>query len=101
MKTPEFPEFIQKLHEADLPIDGIRGWLQNGENGQVLFLQTDQKTILPQHKHGDQWGIVIEGEMDFTIGDRTETYRQGDSYFIPARTMHGAILYMPESGFRI
>lgn len=96
MITPNFPEFIQNLPKADLPVDGIRGWLLNGENGQVLFLQADQKAVIPEHKHGDQWGIVIEGEMELTIGEKTKIYRKGDSYFIPAGTMHRAILY---SGF--
>ncbi|UCE05640.1 MAG: hypothetical protein JSW07_18900, partial [bacterium] len=65
---PKFPEFIQNLPEADLPVDGIRGWLLNSENGQVLFLKVDEEAIISEHKHGDQWGIVIEGEMELTIG---------------------------------
>jgi quercetin dioxygenase-like cupin family protein len=97
MNTPEFPEFIENLPRADLPVEGIRGWLLNGENGQLLFLRADQKTIIPEHKHGDQWGIVIEGEVELTIGGKTATYRQGDSYFIPAGTLHKAVLY---KGFR-
>jgi quercetin dioxygenase-like cupin family protein len=97
MKPPKFPEFIHNLPEADLPVVGIRGWLVQSENGQVLFLQADQQVRIPQHHHGDQWGIVIDGEMELTIGEKTDFYHQGDSYFIPAGVMHGAILY---KGFR-
>jgi len=93
MKAPEFPEFIKNLPQADIPIEGITGWLQNGEHGQVLFLQTDRKITVPEHSHGDQWGIVIDGEMELTIAGETKKYVQGDSYFIPAGTMHGAVLY--------
>jgi len=93
MKAPNFPEFIKNLSQADIPIEGITGWLQNGENGQVLFLQTDRKIEVPEHSHGDQWGIVIDGKMELTIAGKTEKYIQGDSYFIPAGTMHGAVLY--------
>lgn len=98
MKAPKYPEFIENLPEADLPVEGSRAWLFDGKNGQIMFLQADQKTVIPEHKHGDQWGIVIEGEMELTIGEKTEIYKQGDSYFIPAGTMHKAVLY---KGFRV
>ena len=97
MKPKSFPQFIQNLPEADLPVSGIRGWLFNGENGQVLFIRAEKKTLLPEHKHGDQWGIVVAGRMELTIGSSTDTYRQGDSYFIPSGTLHKAIL---EEGFQ-
>ena len=93
MKAPEFPEFIKNLPLADIPFEGITGWLQNGKNGQVLFLETDRKIAVPEHSHGDQWGIVIDGKMELTIAGQTQKYVQGDSYFIPAGTMHGAVLY--------
>ena len=93
MKPQTFPEFIQNLSEADLPLTGARGWLVNSENGQVLFILAIAQTLLPEHKHGDQWGIVVDGEMELTIGERTDIYRKGDSYFIPAGTTHKAVLY--------
>jgi mannose-6-phosphate isomerase-like protein (cupin superfamily) len=97
MRTPNFPEFIQNLPEADLPLSGVRGWLLNGEKGQVLFIQADEKTLLPSHKHGNQWGIVVDGEMELTIGNETGRYHKGDSYYMPAGTPHKAVLY---KGFR-
>lgn len=96
MTAKQFPQFIQNLPQADLPVSGIRGWLFNGEKGQLLFIRAEQKTLLPEHKHGDQWGIVVAGRMELTIGTSTGTYRQGDSYFIPAGTLHKATL---EQGF--
>ncbi len=97
MKPPKFPEFIQNLPQADLPAAGLRGWLVQSEQGQVLFLQADQQVQILPHSHGDQWGIVIDGEMEITIGEKIATFRQGDSYFIPAGTIHKATLY---KGFR-
>jgi len=97
MTAYNFPEFIQNLPEADLPVANIRGWLLNGENGQVLFIQADETTKIPEHKHGDQWGIVVAGEIELTIGDKTGIYRQGDSYNIPAGISHKAVLH---KGFR-
>ena len=97
MKSHTFPEFIQSLPEADLPVDTAHGWLFKGENGQVLFIRADEKTVIPEHRHGDQWGIVVEGKLELTIGEKTGIYRQGDSYYIPADTPHKAVLY---KGFR-
>ncbi len=97
MKSPAFPEFVRKLPRADLPLEELNGWLLRGEEGQVLLLQVDEERSLPEHEHGDQWGIVIDGEMELTLGGKTDTYRRGDSYFIPCGTPHGAIL---RKGFR-
>ena len=45
---------------------------------------------LPPHSHGAQWGTVVEGQIEFTIGGVTKTYGPGDSYDIPAGVEHGA-----------
>ncbi len=97
MKIPEFPRFIRSLPKADIPIEGVDAWILQGVDKQILLLEVHEEQDLPEHKHGDQWGIVIEGEMELTIGKETETYRRGDSYFIPAGTPHKAILH---EGFR-
>lgn len=93
MKSPAFPQFVRKLPRADLPLEDLNGWLLRGEDGQVLLLQVDDEQHVPEHMHGDQWGIVIDGSMELTIGGKTETYQRGDSYFIPAETAHKAILH--------
>lgn len=97
MKSPGFPVFIRSLPEADLPFDGLRGWLLQSESGQVLFMEADVDVIVPQHSHGDQWGIVIDGEIDLTIGDAARTYVSGETYVIPGGTPHQARIH---AGFR-
>ncbi len=90
MKTNSYPAVITRLPEADVPLDGIRGWLSQGQGHQILFVEIDAGSELPAHSHGDQWGIVVEGEMDLTIGGDARRYRAGDSYHIPAGTVHQA-----------
>jgi mannose-6-phosphate isomerase-like protein (cupin superfamily) len=97
MKSSEFPIFIRNLPEADLPFKGLRGWLLQSETGQILFNESDIEVSVPWHKHGNQWGVVIDGKIELTIGDETRTYSRGDSYFIPAGTAHKARIY---PGFR-
>ncbi|NCO16040.1 MAG: cupin domain-containing protein, partial [Alphaproteobacteria bacterium] len=36
--------------------------------------------------------VVVAGEIVFTIGDETRTYRPGDSYAIAAGVEHGAAI---------
>ena len=97
MKSQDFPDFVRLLPEADLPFDGLRGWLLQSESGQVVFMEADVDVIVPTHSHGDQWGVVIEGEIDLTVGDDHQTYTAGDTYFIPGGTPHHARIH---SGFR-
>ncbi len=90
MGNSAFPELITKLPKADIPIDGVRGWIVQGRDQQVVFFDIDPIGEIPPHSHGEQWGIVVEGEMELTIGGETRRYGPGDSYHIPAGVVHGA-----------
>ena len=63
MNRPEFPGFIKRLPEADLPFDGLRGWLLQSDSGQVLFNESDVEMTVPEHSHCNQWGFVIDGKI--------------------------------------
>jgi mannose-6-phosphate isomerase-like protein (cupin superfamily) len=93
----EFPDFVRRLPRADLPFEGLRGWLLQSEWGQVLFNESDIELSVPAHAHGNQWGTVIDGSIELTIGGKKRLYTRGDSYFIPAGTTHSAIIH---PGFR-
>ncbi len=88
--TATYPPIIADLPEADLPMAGARGWLLQGPNRQAVFFRLEPGTTVPLHHHGAQWGMVIEGELELTIGATTRTYRQGDTYLIGAGEPHGA-----------
>ena len=97
MKSSEFPSFVRSLPEASLPFEGLRGWLLQGNSGQVLFNESDVEVSVPDHSHGNQWGAVIDGKIEMTIGGQTRMFSRGDTYFIPAGTAHSARIY---PGFR-
>ena len=87
--TP-FPEMIRGLPEADLPMAGVRGWIVQAARTQTVFFDIEPNAEVPPHSHCAQWGMVIEGEMNLTIGGKTSLYRKGDWYYIPEGVTHSA-----------
>jgi len=90
MTSAAFPAVITGLPEADTCLPGVRAWLLAGDGRQVAFFEIEPIGSIPEHAHEEQWGIVVEGEMDLTIGGQTRRCRAGDSYHIPAGTPHSA-----------
>ncbi len=90
MGDSHFPDMIAGLPEADVPVEGVRGWISQAVDHQVCFLEIDAGVVVPPHSHGSQWGIVVEGEMDLTIDGETRACCKGDSYFIRAGVVHSA-----------
>jgi len=91
--TP-YPEMIRGLPEIDIPLEGVRGWLLQGDKTQVCFFDIEPIAQVPPHSHCAQWGMVIEGEMELTIGGKANLYRKGDWYYIPEGVTHGATFPM-------
>ena len=87
-----YPEFIQSFPALDVPFpeDVVQTNVIRSDHGLVAFFTFHKDMELPPHAHGAQWGTVIAGEIEFTIGGETKTYRHGDSYDIPAGVEHGA-----------
>lgn len=85
-----FPGVVENLPKADIPVEGVDARLLQSENGQLVFFDLPEGAEVPPHSHGEQWGAVLEGEVELTIGGETKTYRKGDTYHIPAGVVHGA-----------
>ncbi len=88
MAHAEFAEMITRLPRADISVRGIRGWISQASDHQVVFFDIDPIGELPPHSHGAQWGIVVEGTVELTIGGELHRYNAGDSYYIPAGVVH-------------
>ena len=88
-----FPEPIQMLPKADIPLDGCIASLSQSETHQILFMQFEEETLLPEHTHAAQIGFVLEGRIDLTINGQLHTYGKGDRYYIPAGVSHSGKIY--------
>ncbi len=88
-----FPEPILKLPEADIPLKGIKAYLSQGEDHQIIFMMFDEDVELPEHTHESQWGVVLEGKIELVINGEKNIYTKGDRYFIPSGVKHYGKIY--------
>lgn len=88
-----FPEPIRRLPEADIPLNGIKAYLSQGESHQIIFMEFSEDVELPEHSHEGQWGIVLEGKIELTIDGIKQIFTKGDRYFIPEGVIHSGKIY--------
>ncbi len=93
MKKAEYAEFIKRLPLANLPVPGINAYLLTGPQAQAAFFELPAGASVPPHSHGEQWGIIVEGEIDLTIGGVTHLLKRGDSYYIGDQVVHSGVTH--------
>ncbi len=82
-----FPEDF-KVRE---PFPGIILRLVWGERVMISHVTFQPHSSIPTHSHPqEQTGIVIEGEMELTIGDESRICRKGDAFTVPGNIEHSA-----------
>jgi quercetin dioxygenase-like cupin family protein len=90
-KITGYPEVITRLPEAELHVEGAKAWILQAERSQLVFFQFQPGKCLPSHSHAyDQWGLVIDGEMELTVAGKPRIFKKGDEYLIPVRSVHSA-----------
>jgi len=70
-KLEPFAEFIRSLPMVDSPLASLRGWMLQTDQALAMFYEIPDGVDLPEHAHGAQWGVVLAGAIDFTIGGDT------------------------------
>ena len=78
------------VKQADIPLPGVRAWISQAKDHQVVFFDIDPTGEVPPHSHGEQWGVAIAGEMELTIDGQVRRYGPGDTFHIPAGAVHSA-----------
>ncbi len=81
--------YSQDNKSAKQIFEGIQGRPFWGENIMLVVVDFESFAVLPSHSHyHEQAGIVLEGEVEFTIAEETRLLQQGDLYFIPSNIEH-------------
>lgn len=92
-----FPEWFRAFKHVEL-WPGMNMAVISGHKGQVGFMRVEEETQLPEHAHDGQWGVVLEGEVEFWIGGEHKVFKRGDYYHIPAGIPHSARIH-PNTAF--
>ena len=62
-----------------------------GEKLLLSRVELAAHALAPLHNHPhEQGGVILQGEMDFTIGEETRHLVTGDLYIVPGNVMHEA-----------
>jgi len=61
-----------------------------GEGLMLSYVTFEPRGIVEPHSHPhEQMGLLLEGELEFTIGDETSLVRPGQMWRIPGNVKHG------------
>ncbi len=70
---------------------GIDAQIFPGKQIMVMRVSLEQGAIATAHDHShEQISIVLQGEMEFTIGEEQKTLKTGDAVVIPSDVTHSA-----------
>jgi len=81
--------FVEKDLRVKQILEGIALRVISGEKTMMTFFEFEPYAVIPPHKHPhEQITYVIEGEMEFTVEDRTRVLKKGDGVVILANQAH-------------
>lgn len=86
----KYPEFIERLPQADVNFPGAEARLISGARGQVAFWRFEEGGSVPAHRHGAQIGIVLSGQVVLTVEGATKTWNAGEVFSIHENEEHSA-----------
>ncbi len=72
------------------PAPGFLVHVVSGQRLMFSHVTLQPNAVAPLHNHTEeQMGLVLEGEIEFTIGDETRLVKKGGMYSVPSSTDHG------------
>lgn len=70
-------------------VEGISARSFWGKDIMLVVVDLEPNSILPNHRHfHEQAGLVLEGNLEFTIAGESRLLEPGDLYFIPGNMDH-------------
>ena len=71
---------------------GVDIFTMHGAQLMVSFVEMQPHAVVERHSHPhEQLGILLAGELDFTIGGERQVVRPGEMWRIPGDVPHSAV----------
>ncbi|MCA9218855.1 MAG: cupin domain-containing protein [Planctomycetales bacterium] len=71
---------------------GVDIFTTAGEKMMLSFVEFAPHAVVEPHSHPhEQMGLLLEGELTFTIGDEEHVVKPGDMWRIPGGVQHKAV----------
>lgn len=72
-------------------MDNIHGAIAHSDHLTVGYITLEAGAQLPEHAHiHEQWSHVVEGELEFILGEEKQVITKGMSVYIPSNIPHSA-----------
>lgn len=79
-----------RLPKTDIGGGTLLQVLGRGNEINAVHWNFEDGAVVPLHEHPqEQFGYVIRGAFEMTMGGETTVLRAGDAYFIPPNVPHG------------
>ena len=86
-REPFFVEWAGRPQRELFP--GVRITVVSGEKLMLSRVDLAPGAVVPEHQHPhEQFGFVVEGDAEFTVGGETRRLHAGDYYAIPGGVPH-------------
>ena len=83
---------VEKLPGTEM-LPGVTRRAVYLEHVMMTFFDFAPGTVIPEHSHPhEQITYVVQGAMEFTMGEETRVLRAGDGVCCPPDTPHGAVV---------
>ncbi|MDW8121254.1 MAG: cupin domain-containing protein [Armatimonadota bacterium] len=69
-----------------------------GDHIMLSFVHFEPGSEVPPHSHPhEQMGLLLEGELEFRIGDEVRILKKGDCWWVPSGVPHSVKNLAPKS----
>lgn len=89
-REPYFVEWAGRPRRELAP--GVRIAVVSGERLMLSRVELEARALVPEHQHPhEQFGYVMQGDAEFTIGGQTRRLQEGEYYAIPGGVAHAVV----------
>ncbi len=77
-------EFEEGIRIKSLPLGNV----------QVRYMEFEPESLISDHQHPEEVvTMILEGEMEMTVGKETKRVKSGDVFVVPPKTNHSGRIF--------